>query len=96
MTIRDSKGQEIYGQNTYFADVPTEDLEAGDQVVVQFQQCLNLGPGEYLISLGFTRIDGERLQVIHRRYDALQVTVYGTDGSFGIANCFSRITCLKR
>ena len=96
MTIRDSKGQQIYGHNTLFARVPTEDLNDGDEVEVLFHQSVNLGSGDYLVSIGFTRFEGERLQVIHRRYDAIQLKVISTDGSFGISNCFSQITCSKR
>jgi ABC-type polysaccharide/polyol phosphate transport system ATPase subunit len=92
MTIRDSKGQQIYGQNTFFAKVPTDDLNEGDEMEVLFHQSVNLGAGDYLISLGLTRFEGERLQVIHRRYDAIQFKVLNTDGSFGISNCFSEIT----
>ena len=95
MTIRDSKGQHIYGQNTFFAKVPTENLNEGEEAEVLFRQSVNLGSGEYLVSLGFTRFEGERLRVIHRRYDALQLKVLNTDGSFGISNCFSQITCSK-
>ena len=32
MVIRDTKGQQIYGQNTYFADTPTDDLEVGSEI----------------------------------------------------------------
>ena len=92
MTIRDSKGQQIYGQNTFFAKVPTDDLNDGDEMEVLFRQSVNLGAGDYLISLGLTRFEGDRLTVIHRRYDAIQLKVLNTDGSFGIANCFSEIT----
>ena len=91
MTIRDSKGQEMYGQNTLFARVPTKDLKEGNEVEVVFRQSGNLGAGDYLISFGLTRFEGENLRVIHRRYDALQIKVLNTDGSFGIANCFSSI-----
>lgn len=93
MTIRNPKGQEIYGQNTLFARTPTQDLAVGEKAEIAFEQALNLATGEYLISLGFTRFDGPDLQVIHRRYDAVKLTVHCDDGSFGIANCFSRITC---
>ena len=96
MTIRNPKGQEVYGQNTLFGRIPTKKLEAGEKAEIAFEQALNLATGEYLISLGFTRFDGSDLQVIHRRYDAVKLTVHCNDGSFGIANCFSRITCIKK
>ncbi len=91
MTIRDSKGQQIFGHNTLFERTPTRDLREGDKVEVLFRQSVNLGAGDYLISLGLTRFEGERLQVIHRRYDVVEIKVINEDGSIGIANCFSTI-----
>ncbi|MDA0849283.1 MAG: Wzt carbohydrate-binding domain-containing protein, partial [Verrucomicrobia bacterium] len=91
MVIRDTKGQQIYGQNTYFAGTPTDDLEVGSEIKVTFLQSLNLGSGDYLISLGLTRFEKEQLQVIHRRYDAIEIKVVNFDGSIGLANCFSSI-----
>ena len=91
MVIRDTKGQQIYGQNTYFAKISTDDLEVGSEIKVTFQQCLNLGSGDYLISLGLTRFENDQLQVIHRRYDAVKIKVVNYDGSIGLANCFSSI-----
>lgn len=91
MKIRDAKGQELYGQNTLFAKVPTEDLESGDMFEICFRQRANLGHGTYLASLGFTRFEDNSLQVIHRRHDAFEINIINTDGSFGISNCFSTI-----
>lgn len=91
MIIRDCKGQQIYGQNTYFAKTPTKNLDEGSEIKVSFRQSLNLGSGDYLISLGLTRFEEEELQVIHRRYDALKIKVVNNDGSIGLANCFSSI-----
>ena len=67
--------------------------KGGEEVEVLFRQSVNLGSGDYLVSFGFTRFEGNRIQVIHRRYDAMQLKVLNTDGSFGISNCFSQITC---
>lgn len=91
MIIRDTKGQQIYGHNTYFANISTDDLEVGSELKVCFRQCLNLGSGDYLISLGLTRFEKDQLHVIHRRYDAMKIKVVNFDGSIGIANCFSSI-----
>ena len=91
LTIKDTKGQQIYGQNTRFANVSVEDLRKGDQSTITFTQRCNLGAGDYFISLGVTRFEGDSLQIIHRRYDALELKVINTDGSFGIANCYSKV-----
>ena len=94
LTIRDTKGQQIYGQNTLFSKTPTNDLENGKKVKITFQLSANLGAGKYLISFGVTRFrEDDELEVIHRRYDAKELEIINTDGSFGIANCNSSIKC---
>ena len=91
LTIKDSRGQEVYGQNTYFSKVQVESLSTGERVQTKFQQYANLGAGDYFISIGLTRFEGDNLEIIHRRYDALEIKVINTDGSFGIANCYSKV-----
>ena len=95
LTIKDAKGMQVYGQNTHFAKAQVESLSAGERVQIKFQQYANLGTGDYFISIGLTRFEGDNLEIIHRRYDALEVKVINTDGSFGITNCYSSITCIK-
>ncbi len=91
MTIKDAKGQQVYGQNTHFSKAQVDDLVKGVRIQVNFQQRSNLGSGDYFISVGVTCFRGENLQVIHRRYDALEIKVINTDGSFGIANCYAKV-----
>ena len=95
MTIKDSKGQEVYGHNTLLAKIKTPDLEINGKIQIQFKQQCNLGAGDYFISIGVTRFEDEKLTVVHRRYDALELKVINTDGSFGVANCNSKIICKK-
>jgi ABC-type polysaccharide/polyol phosphate transport system ATPase subunit len=91
LTIKDAQGQKVYGQNTHFGKIKTKNLNDGDVNLVSFKQFCNLGRGTYFISLGMTRFEGENLEVIHRRYDVLEVKVINSDGSFGIANCYSKV-----
>ena len=92
LTIRDTKGQQIYGQNTHFSKLRTNDLKEGQKIKITFQLAANLGEGKYLISLGVTRfLEDDELEVIHRRYDVEELQVINSDGSFGIANCNSSI-----
>jgi len=92
MTIKDRKGQDVYGTNTLFSRQPAPPLNAGDRRTVRFAFSANLMPGEYFLSLGFTHFVGEELVVVHRRYDVAQFSIHGPDRCFGIANCFARIT----
>ena len=60
----------------------------GEKIKITFQLTANLGDGKYLISLGVTRFqENDELEVIHRRYDAEELQIINSDGSFGIANC---------
>jgi len=67
-------------------------LNKGDETIVEFKLKANLGEGKYLLSFGVTQFMDDDLEVIHRRYDALEFQVINFDGSFGISNCFCEIT----
>lgn len=92
LTIKTPKGVEVYGTNTLYSNQPAPSLRSGDHRVVRFVFTANLMPGEYFLSLGFTQFVSDKLSVVHRRYDAVKFSIHGTDRSFGISNCFARIT----
>jgi hypothetical protein len=91
MVVKDMRGQEIYGTNTYFQNLPTPPMRAGSRLRVSFDLALNIMPGTYFLSLGWTKFEGTDLRVIHRRYDAITLVVLPADRSIGIANCFAKI-----
>lgn len=92
LTIKASNGLEVYGTNTLFAGRPAEALPAGGRRRVVFSLPLDLMPGHYFLSLGFTHFVGEELVVAHRRYDALEIEVVPRDRTFGIANLRASIS----
>jgi len=86
LTVKNIAGVEIYGTNTLFSRQPVPPVEIGERREVTFSFDLNLMPGHYFLSFGFTHFLGGDLVVIHRRYDAIKIEVHGVDGTFGIAN----------
>jgi hypothetical protein len=92
LTIKNITGVEIYGTNTLFSRQPAAALRAGERREVEFSFNLSLLPGHYFISVGFTHFVGEKLVVVHRRYDTIKFEVHGVDGVFGIANLQAKIT----
>jgi lipopolysaccharide transport system ATP-binding protein len=96
MTLKDVRGQEIFGTNTYFQNQATVPVPPGGQVDVAFDVQLNVLPGVYFISLGWVRLENGDVQVIHRRYDVLRFDVLPQDKSFGIAYCPTKITVSPR
>ena len=91
LTVKNVAGVEIYGTNTLFSKQPAAAMAAGARREVDFCFNLNLMPGHYFISVGFTHFVGEELVVIQRRYDSIKFEVHGTDRSFGIANLQAKI-----
>ncbi|HTQ30684.1 MAG TPA: ABC transporter ATP-binding protein [Opitutaceae bacterium] len=86
LTIKNTAGVEIYGTNTFFSKQPAPSMKAGEQHVIDFSFDLDLMPGHYFLSFGFIHFVGEKLVVLHRRYDAINLEVHGIDRTFGIAN----------
>ena len=86
LTVKNVAGVEIYGTNTLFSKQPAPPMKAGDRREVNFSFDLNLMPGAYFLSFGFTHFVGEELVVAHRRYDAIKIDVHSVDRTFGIAN----------
>ena len=91
LTLKDVRGQEIYGNNTYFQNQTPPAVAPGASVEATFSVQLNVQPGVYFISLGWVRLVNAEVQVIHRRYDVLRFDVMPRDRSFGLAHCLTNI-----
>jgi lipopolysaccharide transport system ATP-binding protein len=89
--IKDTRGVDVYGTNTFFQNQSTPRMAAGGRYRVSFDLSLNLMPGTYFVSVGWTYFHGAELRVVHRRYDTVTFEVLPQDRSIGIANCFGRI-----
>jgi ABC-type polysaccharide/polyol phosphate transport system ATPase subunit len=92
VTIKDGRGQEIYGTNTYFQNLPQPTVPAGRRAEANFSIQLNVLPGVYFLSAGWVRIVNGEVHVIQRRYDVVRFDVLPRDKSFGIAYCPTKIT----
>ncbi len=92
LTVKNVSGVEVYGTNTLFSDQPARAMSAGEQREILFSFHLDLMPGHYFLSFGFTHFFGDKMLVIHRRYDAIELNVHAVDRTFGIANLHARIT----
>ncbi|MEO6003581.1 MAG: ABC transporter ATP-binding protein [Opitutus sp.] len=87
VTLKNSRGEEVYGTNTYFQGVTTAPQPSGSRVEVVFDVRLNVLPGVYFLSVGWVQLQNAEVQVIHRRYDVIRFDVLPVDKSFGIAFC---------
>lgn len=95
-TIKDKKGTEICGTNTWVEkhDIPA--INANDVVTVEFNQNMDLQGGQYLLSLGCTGFDASgEFVVYHRLYDAIQFDVISSKNSIGFFDMNSHISLSK-
>ncbi|MEO7798678.1 MAG: ABC transporter ATP-binding protein, partial [Opitutaceae bacterium] len=79
LTIKDVRGQEIFGTNTYFRGDRPPAAAKGSKHQATFRLQLNVMPGVYFISLGWVRLNGGDVEVIQRRYDVIRFEVMPRD-----------------
>lgn len=91
-TIKDLKGLEIAGSNSWYDGVLTGDYKQGEELVVTFAHQLNLQQGDYMLSLGCTGYNGDDLVVYHRLYDVIFFRVVLFKSIVGITNLNTNIT----
>lgn len=96
MSIKDFKGLEICGANTYAYKKITGTCEKGEVVTVEFRQVIPLAPEKYTLSFGCTKIDHNgNLEVFQRKYDAIFVEVLASRDALGFFDLKSQIELKK-
>ena len=91
-TIKDSKGTEISGTNTYLEEINTEMMDVGKEYIVTFEQVASLQGGEYLLSFGCTGYEGDNLSVFHRLYDMTYLTILSNKNTIGYYDIYSNVS----
>ena len=95
-SVKNVKGVEITGTNTFVSKTFNDSVKEGDEFEITFKQKMMLQGGEYLISLGCTGYDGGDLKVYHRLYDILGISVISDSDTVGFYDCESAITVTKK
>jgi teichoic acid transport system ATP-binding protein len=90
-TIKDLKGFEITGTNTLYRHIYTGNFKAGDLVLVQFDQVINIHSGAYSLSLGCTGFEAGEFVIYSRLYDILLFDVISDVQMVGLYDLGGRI-----
>jgi len=91
-TIKDVKGFDISGTNTFFHDIDTGSVNSGDVVRSRFSQRMVLNAGAYLLSFGCAGFEDGEYVVYDRRYDLISFEVISDRLSVGIFDPDAEIT----
>ncbi|MBN2357274.1 ABC transporter ATP-binding protein [candidate division KSB1 bacterium] len=89
--IKDLKGAELIGTNTFYEQIETGTFNPDDEVSVTFTQTMRLQVGAYTLSLGCTKHESDGLTVFHRLYDLLLFEVISAKTIFGLFDVNSSI-----
>lgn len=90
-SIKNVQGTEITGTNSMIEKTFLDSGKAGQTKDITFTQRMTLQGGEYLISMGVTGYDGDKFEVYHRLYDALNITVVSDKNTVGYYDCESQV-----
>lgn len=82
-TIKDTKGFDITGTNTWYKNISTGTFQAGEIVEVVFTQTVALNSGSFLISFGCAGFEKGEYVVYDRRYDYMGFDVVSTTTGVG-------------
>ena len=91
-TLKTLKGVDITGTNTMFEKMNIGRLNPGDERVITFKQNMNLQGGQYLLSFGSTRYEGDEFCVSHRLYDVINLSVVSQQNTVGFYDMDSEVT----
>lgn len=90
-SLKNVQGTEITGTNSMIEKTFLDSGKAGQTKDITFTQRMTLQGGEYLISMGVTGYNGDKFEVYHRLYDALNITVVSDKNTVGYYDCESQV-----
>lgn len=95
-TIKDRKGTEIAGTNTYLEGDVIERGEKGQDIIITFEQSMDLQGGQYLLSLGCTGYKLDEFVVYNRLYDICFLEVFSPKNTVGFFDMNSKVHYNKK
>ena len=90
-TIKDVKGFDLTGTNTFFHGIDTGLMKQGMLYRIRFTQVISLNSGSYLLSFGCAGFENGEYVVYDRRYDLMTFEVIASRQSVGIFDSDSTI-----
>ena len=91
-TLKDVRGLEITGTNTYMKHIVTGTFEKDNLITVTFEQKANIQIGKYALSLGCVNLNENGVEVYNRIYDAMLFEIIGSAQMVGLYDLESEIS----
>lgn len=94
--IRDLKGTELCGTNTFIENAGFGDYSKGDLVEISFRQKMLLQNGQYLLQLGCTGYEDGKLVVYKRLYGICCIQVVSDKITNGYFDIDTKVSIVRR
>jgi len=91
-TLKDARGLEITGTNTYMKHIVTGIYNKDNIVTITFKQKANLQLGKYALSLGCVNLNEKGVEVYNRIYDGMLFEIIGSEQMVGFYDLESNIS----
>ena len=91
-TLKDARGLEITGTNTYMKHIVTGTHHKDEILTIKFKQKANLQLGKYALSLGCVNLNENGVEVYNRIYDAMLFEIIGSAQMVGFYDLESNIS----
>lgn len=82
--IKTPDGVTVYGNNTRNLHPRPLSVDAGECLLVRFHCDFHIGGGSYLLSVGVSREENDRIVPMDRRYDCLHFEILNGSGAVGL------------
>lgn len=90
-TLKNRKGQEICGTNTWYENIDFGTVDKNSIITVSYSFTLPLSSDQYLLDLGVTRFEQENLEVMCRNYEITTVDVISPRENIGFLDLGCKI-----
>lgn len=84
--LKNNKGLEIIGTNTFYEGIDFDLVKANEEILVEFSFKCNLAANQYLLDLGVTRFNGDGLEVLCRFHEITTIDVLSDKECVGFVN----------
>ncbi len=94
-TLKNRKGQEIEGSNTWYENIELGLVKSGEILTVNFEFDVPLSADQYLLDLGITRFESDNLEVMCRNYEVTTLDVISGKQNVGFVDPNCKVEIIK-
>lgn len=93
--LKNRKGQEIEGSNTWYENIDLGEIKKGTTITVTFKFDLPLAADQYLLDISVTRFEKDNLEIMCRNYEITTIDVISEKQNVGFVDPNCKVEIVK-